>query len=186
MSGQDCINFWNMRKKNDLLNQHIDKINKILSGNQGYFCDGTPSVVRKKENPFKKGMYEVKHDSLFLKSTDKKIVSCIKIKETWINDERVEYSYRFEIPYVEYCFACMGSDKKTGYKTFEFRYESHADKEQKNGEGEDNKKYPKDHLHVLDNVPPHYNILKPIEFEDFFNIIKNDFINDDNLIDFKY
>ncbi|MDO8524652.1 MAG: hypothetical protein Q7R99_03415 [bacterium] len=173
-----------MQKITDL-RRHIDRINKILSDNQKYFCDGTPNVVRMKENPISKGVYEIIHSSLFLRSTHKKIISCIKIQETWINDKRVEYSYRFEIPYVEYVFACM-LNKKTGYKTFEFRYESHANKEQKEDRAENRKEYPKDHLHVLDNVPPHYNVHKPIEFEDFFNIIKNDFINDDNLIDFRY
>ena len=175
MSGQDYINSWNMQNKTQYLKRHVDYINKILSSNQSYLCKGVSSVVRFKENQFKKGMYEIKHEALFLKSEDKIITPCIKIYETWIDDKMVGYTYRFEIPYFEYCFACMGCDKKVQYKTFEFRYESHYDMPDHE---------PKDHLHILDNVPPRYHTHR-IEFENFINIIKRDFIKDDK-VSFEY
>jgi len=166
-----------MRKKIECLKNHVDEINKILSENSDCFYAGVPNIVRFKEILFQKGVYEIQHDSLFLKSEHKEIVPYIKIQETWKSDEMIAYTYQFEIPSVEYCFACRGSDKAAGYKTFSFRYESHLDRT--------DEKYPKYHLHVLDNVPPHYHV-HLIEFQDFFNIIKNDFLNDSNLIVFKY
>jgi hypothetical protein len=72
-------------------------------------------------------------------------------------------------------YACKGGGEKTYDKNFEFRYELHGDILDHQ---------PKHHLHVFDNVPPKYPTHK-IDFEEFFNVIKRDFINNYNIVDFK-
>ena len=88
----------------------------------------------------------------------------------WKEDDLMEYTYRFSIPYFN--FVCSFSGVCVKSSNFEFRYERHKNPNHK----------PKHHLHVLDGVPPRYKIHKMIQLDDFLKIIKREFINDDNRI----
>lgn len=163
-------------QKIDLLKRHVHEINKILLDNKKYFHEGFPTVVRSKKNPFnqKQKEYEVSC-KLYLKSRNKEIIPCIEIYEKWIDDNMIDYKYRLDVPFVDFLYACKGVNEKVYDKSFEFRYELH-------GSLPDHQ--PKHHLHVLDNVPPRYPTHK-IEFEDFFDVIEREFINNNGLVDFK-
>ena len=73
-----------------------------------------------------------------------------------------EYSYRFVAPHID---CVLDSENNNKSKTFEFRYESHPDKDK-------SRPWPTYHLHVFEGVPPKYKSEDKISIEDFFKVIE--------------
>jgi hypothetical protein len=175
INGQICIVLCNMPQTK--LEDYRNRINSLGQKNKNLFVL-TP-VFLKKPLDVKKTIFSLYSSSgeIYLKSnfSDKK--PYIAFNETWKDDVRYSYSYRLVIPFFSFIYAFDQSGSDTRSSNFEFRYETHPDKTTQNP-------YPDYHLHVLDNLLPHYPTHK-IEFEDFFEIITREFVTSNNL-DFVY
>ena len=164
-----------MRKNS--IDEYRGKINSLIEKNKNLFIS-QPVILMRALNK-KKGIFSLYSSSeqIYLRSNFSSHDSTpyIEFNETWQSNDRYEYSYRLTIPFFKFVYAFDGPTSKSYMKNFEFRYELHPEKT------------PKDittHLHVLENVLPHYPT-HAIDFEEFFGIIYREFINE-NSIDFQY
>ncbi len=159
------------------LDNYTNRINSLVEKNKNLFI--LRPVFQKK--PLDKGrtifsLYSTSRQ-IYLKSRFPDKRPYIEFDEKWKGDTRYSYSYRLVIPFFNFVYAFDESASDTRYKNFEFRYEIHPDKAETNP-------YPEHHLHVLDNLVPHYPT-HDIEFQEFFEIIKREFVAS-NILDFSY
>lgn len=169
-----------MSAKCNLLTTYVNRLNNLALENQGLFVQ-MPQFYMRDTFGYQKGTrYEVhtRQDQIYLKSKQRNLNPYIEMDEIWEFDNNIGYCYRFVIPYFDYSFKVNDPNDSTQphrQQHFQFRYEVHA-----NNQGH----VPKHHLHVLDGVPPTYRA-EPLDFIDFFEIIKKDFTKND-VVDFDY
>lgn len=158
--------------------QYVENLNKFISKDKDIFINipyfNFTNLIKGMDN----GQHKIypNIERIFLKSKIKNDPPYIEMEEMWKNDTQYKYTYKFVIPYVDYVFDCKDGCNSSPECKFEFRYENHPEKRGNN--------YPEFHLHILDCSSPHLHTAR-IQFMDFFNIIKNDFIRN-NEINFKY
>lgn len=90
----------------------------------------------------------------------------IEFKELWSENSKVEYRYKFAIPNYKYLIDVENSGRNTKLSEYSFRYEIHLN---------NTSHWPIHHLHILDGVPPSYEVHNHIGFRDFFRIIEDNF-----------
>ena len=107
---------------------------------------------------------------IYLKSQSGQENPYIEFKETWKDDTLLEYSYRFVAPSFNFVYALNGKSSPTRLNNFQFRYEIHPER-----------KYKSPHVHFFDSGwSPHYPT-HDIQFPEFFEIIKREFIDSDEI-----
>lgn len=122
------------------------------------------------------GFFEIKlrgDKPIYLNSNDKTNPPYIHIWQAYDEEAILRaYTYHFVAPYIN---CLLDSDNNNDLKWFEFRYESHIEKD---------RPWPEHHLHVFEGVPPKYKAEKNIDIDDFFRIIKSSFCPDGKIVDF--
>ena len=106
------------------------------------------------------------HDKeIRLKTEIKGVNPYVEMIETWVNNKRYKYQYKFTIPHFKYLigFELLGYPLKE--LDFQFRYEVHPEKIPH---------WPIYHLHILDKIPPRYPTRR-ISLEEFFTTIEECF-----------
>jgi len=103
---------------------------------------------------------------IYLKSEFGHTSPYIEFREIWRYDNPAEYSYRFVIPFFNFVYAIDEKHSPTRLNNFQFRYEVHPAMD-----------YNKSHLHFFDSGwSPHYPT-HDIQFPEFFEIIKREFVD---------
>ena len=133
------------------------KLNKIFQSKTYFEQD---PYFQMKEVP-RQGSYEVRSlNEIRAKIKGGEIF--LEVSEKWQDGKKISFQYKVKTTSV----SCSAENHANGAKycgEYMFRYEEHIEGSMGH------------HLHVMDNIPPHF-LVKNIEIEDLLNLIETDFI----------